>query len=146
MASVTELFVHDFKMENVDTYLGDVISKDGKNTKNVEARTSKGLGILGHIMDVLKRVNFGGHYFKIAITLREAMLVGGILTNSEVWYGLKTKDIEKLEEIDRLFLRQIFQVAHSCPIEALYLETGTGRTLKGTESLKYFKYVRTVLA
>ena len=123
----SELFVHDFKMENVehDTYLGDVISKDGKNTKNVEARTSKGLGILGHIMDVLKRVNFGGHYFKIAITLREAMLVGGILTNSEVWYGLKTKDIEKLEEIDRLLLRQIFQVAHSCPIEALYLETGT---------------------
>ena len=50
--------------------------------------------------------------------------MNGLLTNSEVWYGLSDSDVTKLEEVDRLFLRQIFQVASSCPIEALYLELG----------------------
>ena len=75
-------------------------------------------------MDVLKSVSFGVHYFEIAATLREAMLVNGLLTNSEVWYGLTESEVTRLEEVDRLLLRQVLQVASSCPIEALYLELG----------------------
>ena len=52
------------------------------------------------------------------------MLVNGILTNCDVWYGLTKSDVEQLEQVDRLLLRQIFNVATSCPIEALYLEIG----------------------
>ena len=33
-------------------------------------------------------------------------------------------EVTKLEEVDRLLMRKIFQVASSCPIEALYLESG----------------------
>ena len=42
------LKVHGTVMENVteDVYLGDVISNDGKNKKNIEKRISKGLGIM----------------------------------------------------------------------------------------------------
>ena len=43
---------------------------------------------VSQIMDILKSVSFGVHYFEIAARLREAMLVNGLLTNSEVWYGL----------------------------------------------------------
>ena len=75
-------------------------------------------------MDLLKNVNFGKHYFEIACVLRESMLVNGLLTNCEVWHGLKDTDVKKLEEIDKLLLRKILQVASSCPIEALYLELG----------------------
>ena len=43
-------------MERVtsDCYLGDIISSDGKNKLNIEARVAKGLGIVSQIMDILK--------------------------------------------------------------------------------------------
>ena len=121
-----ELKVHGCPMEKVesDTYLGDVISSNGKNTINIENRVSKAIGIVSQIMDLLKSVSFGKHYFEIVVTLREAMLVNGLLTNCEVWHDLKDTEVNKLEEIDRLLLRKIFQVASSCPTEALYLELG----------------------
>ena len=96
-------------------------------------------------MSVLKSVSFGVHYFEIAATLREAMLVNGLLTNSEVWYGLSGKEVKKLEEVDKLLLRQIFQVASSCPTEALYLELGCvplGIIIKGRR-IKYLYHLVT---
>ena len=55
-------------MEEVssDEYLGDIISNNGKNTKNIQSRVAKGLGIISQIMDLLKNVSFGKHYFEIA--------------------------------------------------------------------------------
>ena len=45
-------------MEKVssDTYLGDIVSSDGKNRLNIESRVAKGLGIVSQIMDILKCV------------------------------------------------------------------------------------------
>ena len=60
----------------------------------------------------------------MAATLRESFLINGMLTNCEVWYGLTDGDVCQLEEVDRLLWRQVFGVASSCPVEALYLESG----------------------
>ena len=111
-------------MEEVESneYLGDIVANNGKNMKNIENRVSKGLGIISQIMDLLKNVSFGRHYFTIAKTFRESMFVNGILTNCEVWHNLKLSEIKKLEDVDKLLLRKIFQVQSSCPSEALYLE------------------------
>ena len=113
-------------MEKVlfDTYLGDIISSDGKNTRNVDSRVSKALGIIASIFDVLKHVLFGRHYFTIAFLMRNVMLINGILTNSEVWFGLTLGEIRKLEEVDKIFMRRLFRVAKTCPTEAFYLESG----------------------
>ena len=75
--------VHGSPMECVqsDTYLGDVLTNDGTNTANIKARISKGNGILSRIRDYLETVSFGAHYFKIALLLRESLLLNGILTN-----------------------------------------------------------------
>ena len=79
-----ELKVHGSKMEKVseDTYLGDVISDDGKNMKNIKKRISKGLGIISEIMNILEKVTLGKHYFTTAVLLRESLFLNGILTNS----------------------------------------------------------------
>ena len=45
-------------------------------------------------------VSLGFFFFKISYTLRDAMLVNGILTNAEVWNHLKTKHVEILESVD----------------------------------------------
>ena len=125
-ATCPTLKVHGTVMENVteDTYLGDIISSDGKNRKNLKKRISKGLGIITQIMNLLEIVSFGHHYTEIALLLRESMFVNGILNNAEVWYGIKKSDIAELEDLDRLLLRRILRAPVSTPKEALYLELG----------------------
>ena len=105
-------------------YLGDIIRQDGKNSSNIKNRANKGLGIVTKIMDILKTVSYGKKYFKMAVTLREAELINGMLTNSEVWYGISKEEINQLEEIDKLLLRRVFDAPISTCIESLYLELG----------------------
>ena len=121
-----ELKVHGTVMENVeeDMYLGDLISSDGKNKKNVEKRISKGLGIITQIMNLLEIVSFGKHYIEIALLFRESMFINGILFNAEVWYGLTKAEVEEFEKLDRLLLRRILQAPVSTPKESYYLELG----------------------
>ena len=121
-----DLKVHGTKMGQVteDTYLGDIISHDGSNLKNIKSRVGKGLGIISQIENILETVSFGCYYFEIAMTLRESLFLNGILTNAEIWYNLKKSEVEELEELDRLLLRKIFSTKISCPKEALYLESG----------------------
>lgn len=121
-----ELRVHGTVMESVqsDTYLGDVISFDGSNTLNIKCRVSKGNGIIAKIKNMLESLSLGKHYFKIALLLRESLLINGVITSAESWYGLKKNEIEQLEDLDHQLLRHIFEVPKSVPTCALYLETG----------------------
>ena len=48
------------KKVGYDTYLGDIISSDS----NIESSVSKGIGTMSKIMDILKSVSFGVHFFK----------------------------------------------------------------------------------
>ena len=109
----------------VEKYLGDLISKDGSNIKNIMARKAKGTGIVDQIMGKLRGTVYGPFYFEVGLILREAMLVNGILTNAEAWYGLTDSEIELLEQVDEQFLRIFLEVGKGCPKEMLYLETGT---------------------
>ena len=81
------LQVHGTMMESVshDTYLGDIISSDGKNTRNIKNRVAKGIGISTQILNMLGSICLGEHYIEIALFLNS------ILTNAEIWYSL-TKD------------------------------------------------------
>ena len=121
-----ELKVHGKLMPEVseETYLGDILSNDGKNTKNIEHRISKGIGIINNIFNLLENIIFGNHYFEIALLLRESMLINGTLTNAEIWYNLSESDIKKFEYLDRLFFRRLFNVPETTPREAFYLEMG----------------------
>ena len=120
------LKVHDTIMEEVteDIYLGDVISQDGKNRKNVDKRISKGLGLITQIMNMMESMSFGKYYIEIALLLRESIFINGILNNSEVWYGLTTTEINDFENLDIVLLRRILKSPTSTPKEAFYLELG----------------------
>ena len=73
-------------------------------------------------MTLLKSVSFGGKYFQIAVTLREAHLINGMMSSAETWYGLRKHAIEKMEEVDKMLLRKILDAPISRCIESLYLE------------------------
>ena len=144
-ATCPVLKVHGTVMETVteDVYLGDVISNDGKNKKNVENRISKGLGIITQIMNLLESISFGQHYIEIALLLRESMFLNGILNNVEVWYGLTQSEIEEFEDLDRMLLRKFLQAPISTPKEAFHLELGLipiGVLIKAKRII-YFHYL-----
>ena len=121
-----ELHVHNTSMKQVteDTYLGDVIRSDGRNISSIKNRVSRGIGCISQIMTLLERVSFGKFFFQIALSLREAIFLNSVLTNTEVWYGLRKQEVDDLESLDRDLLCQILSLPQSTPSEALYLESG----------------------
>ena len=87
--------VHGAQADRVKeaVYLGDIIREDGKNTSNIKTRVNKGIGTVSQIMDILKTVSYGNKYFEIATTLREALLLNGMLTNAEIWYSIRQSEL-----------------------------------------------------
>ena len=120
------LKAHDDLMLNVDDdkYVGDLVSKDGKNTKNIKKRASRGIGTISNIMNTLKEVSLGQYHFEIATLLRESIFLSSVLLNSETWLNLTKSNIEELEKIDETLLRRILNAGSKCPIPGLYLELG----------------------
>ena len=56
--------------------------------------------------------------------MRDSYIINGILCNSEIWYGLTKKQIEKLENVDKIYIRKLLNAHSKTPIEAHYIETG----------------------
>ena len=108
-----------------ERYLGDILSSDGKNDKNIEDRCKKGIGYVNQILSILKEICFGPYYFEQALQLRNAKFINGILCSIESMYGLTIKQVEQLEKCDRFLLRKILNCPISTPTEALHLETAT---------------------
>ena len=139
------LKVHGEEMPAVsnDTYLGDIISSDGKNRLTIENRVRRGHGKVAEILGIIDRLSLGKHYFKIAVLLRETILLGSILTNSEVWYRLSTADLSELESLDRNFLKRLCSLPKSAPTAAVYLELGCMRisTIIKARRLNYLHYL-----
>ena len=108
---------------NQETYLGDVIDKSGKARINIEKRKAKGFGIVANILAIINEIPLAHWKIEAGLRLRQAMLVNGILYNSEAWQGIEEKDIILLEKIDEALLRGILKAHPKIPLEALYLET-----------------------
>ena len=107
-----------------EKYLGDVISVDGKNIKNIKMRIKKGKGIVNRILTMIDGIGFGKQYFKIGIILRNSLLVSSMLNNSEAWYNVTSSELDLLETIDLCFLRQLLRAPKATPKEMIYLELG----------------------
>ena len=98
--------------------MGDVISSSGQSDDNLQMRYEKGMGLINSTMSILKEISFGEHYFEIAMDLRTAMLVNGILFNLESQNDLSMTQIN----CDRKLMRRIFDAEQGTPIESFYLE------------------------
>jgi hypothetical protein len=107
-----------------DKYLGDIISVDGRNTKNILARKGKAIGITNNITSILQEMCFGPYYFEVALVLRNSLFLSSILVNSEAWYGLTEDEKSDLEKQDEILLRKILDCPSNSPKCTLYLETG----------------------
>ena len=84
-------------------YLGVLISKDGKNMKNIKERVAKGTGIVKRIMTILDSIPLGKHYFEVGMLLRDSLLISSILYNAEAWYNLSNTELNLIETVDLMF-------------------------------------------
>ena len=107
-----------------EKYLGDLISKDGRNLKNIQGRINKGKGIVTKILNILEGIPFGKVYFKVAVILRNTLLVSSMLCNSEAWVNLTNSELDLLETVDVMLLRNTLKAPVSTPKEMLFLELG----------------------
>ena len=107
------------KNSNEEKYLGDRINRDAKLDATIQDR------IIGEINAILEEIPLGKYRVEIGLKLRQAMLIIGILFNSEAWHGVKKEDLKKLEKIDEILLRSLMGSHQKTPLEFLYLETGT---------------------
>ena len=100
-----------------EKYLGDIISNNIKNFKNMKVRQNKGQGMVTEIMSILENIWYGKYHFEVAVLLRNALLVSTMLCNAEALYNTTKEDIQMLEKIDEQLLRKILKA----PIEMLFL-------------------------
>lgn len=135
----------EHKLENVneDKYLGYIISIDGKNTKDIAAKTAKAIGIKNQIKNILEDMCLGPYYFEVSLILRNSLFLNGILTNIEASYGLSESEIGQLEKSDESLLRTILECPTSVPREMLYLELGVTpvRFIISSRRLMFYHYV-----
>ena len=134
---------HIIQDSNDQKYLGDIISNNGKNDKNIAARVKKGFGIIQQIIAILEEIFFGKYYFSVAKILRESLFINSILLNSEVWYNLTNANIDELEKLDNILLRKIVEVGKSVSTAFLHLELGTRplRFIIKTRRIMFLQYV-----
>ena len=115
---------HNLEKVDKDKYLGDIISVDGRNTKNIIARKGKAIGITNKITSILQEMCFDPYYFEVALALRNSLFLSSVLVNSEAWYGLTDDEKSDLEKQDEYLLRKILECPSNSPKCMLYLETG----------------------
>ena len=119
------LKAHHVNIEKVneDTYVGDIISNDGKLNKNINARISKAKGKAIDILNILSEVSLGYHYFDMAMVFRNSMFINSVMTNSEIWYLIQDQ-LKGLMVEDKSLLKKILKVPVSTTNCLVYLETG----------------------
>ena len=114
----------EIEISDEEQYLGDFIASDGTNDKNIETRRLKGYITVDRIVNIMDDVPFGSHHFEVSILLRNSLLLGSMLFNSEAWYGIVKKHIDKLENVETSLFKKVLETPVSTPTVGLYLELG----------------------
>ena len=120
------LKIHEKQMLATDTqkYLGDLVSNSGNNYDNIKDRCKTGFKAISQIKSLIKEVTLGKFTIQVGLILRDSIFVSKVLLNSELWHSLTKVQIEELEVIDRILLRQNLNAHSKTGLEWIYADTG----------------------
>ena len=105
-------------------YLGDIISNDGKNTKNIELRKTKTYATTININSIASTEVLRHIETSVLLELHDKITIPGLLANAESWSLSKTEHAE-IEKIEYQALRNLFDLPLHIPIPALIFTFGT---------------------
>ena len=80
---------------------------------------------MSQIFSILLEVSLGYQYIEIGVVLRETILLSKMLLSAESWHKLFQYQIERLEDVDLAFFRQLFNSHSKTGIEFYFSESGT---------------------
>ena len=100
--------------------------------------------MISEIRAILNEVPLGKYKLEIGLKLRQAMLINGILYNSEAWHSLSEQDILSLQRVDEMLLRYLLNSHSKVPTEFLYLESGA-LPIKFIIASRRMNYCQTIL-
>ena len=105
-------------------YLGDIISNDGKNSKNIESRKTKTQATCININSIASTEVLRKIETSVLLELHEKITIPGLLANSESWSLTKTEYTE-IEKIEYQALRSLFDLPLHTPVPAITFTFGT---------------------
>ena len=76
-------------------------------------------------MAILSEIPLGKFKIQMGWHLRQAMLINGILYNSEAWHCFTETQVKQFQLIDNQLLRKLFNAHSKTSIAFMHLETGT---------------------
>ena len=124
-------------------YLGDLITNDGKNGKNIELRKNKTQATTVTINGIAASEVLRGIESTVLIELHEKITVAGLLTNAESWSLNRSEKVE-LERIEIQALKNIFDLPTHTPTPAILYTLGTLYTNHRVDK-KRFIYLHRIL-
>ena len=107
-----------------EKYIGQIISSDGTNVKNVTNLSNKGRCMVNTITNILNYMPGGKYHFEMAVIFRNAYLISSMQSCCEVWYHVTEWELRKLEQVDESLMRKIFNCSSQVTSEVLSLELG----------------------
>ena len=118
--------IGDLKIQENDsyTYLGDTLTSDGKNAKNIEKRKGKITASTVTITTIASNEILNSIETAVLIELHEKINISTLLTNSESW-TLNKGEIEELERIETQAIKNLFNLPVHIPTPALIFAFGT---------------------
>ena len=121
-----ELQMHESKMETnkQERYLGDIITCDGKQAKNINRRIAKAWSYFAEIKALINEFPIGKRTTQVGLMLREAMFLNVILYNSESWHEITQKHMEELALVDKNLIWFLLSALAKTRIEFLCLVSG----------------------
>ena len=114
------------KMKVVESkkYLGEIISSDGGNKKNIKEKTDRAIGNVNNIVSSLHERPYGKHTFIAASIMRDAMLLGAMLCNAESWINITEADLTRLQKPDTMLQKELLSASGSPSKAFMSLELG----------------------
>ena len=121
----TEWQFGDITIGNCDEYkyLGDIITSNGKNQKNIEARKSKLLSSTIHITAIGSNEVLRSIQASTLIALHETMNVPKLMINAETWI-LSKGNTKELNRIEVQCLKRLFSLPSTTPTASVIFSFG----------------------
>ena len=92
--------------------------------KITKEKVNKAVGSVEKIISAIIERPYGRHTYKAALLMRQGLMLGGMLTNSETWINITEADITKLTMPDTQLLRRLLSVSGNPSKVFMYLELG----------------------
>ena len=105
-------------------YLGEIVTTNMKNKKNIQKKSNKAFGNIRKIKDTLIERPFGIHTYKAAMLLRGGLLIGSLLNNVEAMVNVTKADLDQLEKPDTILQENLLPSTGNASKCFRYLELG----------------------